>query len=144
MAFRPTRRIGAAFLGVFVIGAAVGALLVTTLQDMKLSTFLEHTSDPKKMADRINQKYVDQYHLTPEEQARIQPLTSAMAQRLSEVRNRFGVDIVTTLDDYHHRIGEQMTPEHREAYLKANEEHRKKMIRMLLPDPTTAPAEENK
>ena len=144
MAFRPTRRIAAAFLGVFIIGGAVGAILAITFQDMKLATFFEHTSDPKKMADHINQKYLDQYHLTPAEQARIQPLISAMGQRLYEVHNRFGVDILTTLDNYHHRIGEQMTPEHREVYLKGNEEHRKKMIRMLMLDPATVPADENK
>lgn len=138
----PSRKIIAAFIGVFLIGALVGGLVVWDLSDMKLSRFLNRTSDPASMAARINQKYIDDYHLSPEEQARIAPLTKEMADQLYQVRRRFGADIISTLDNYHQKIGAEMTPEHRAAYEKANIERKNRMSSLLL-DPA-APAQEQK
>jgi hypothetical protein len=131
----PSRKLALAFAGVFLIGAGVGGLLVFTLQDMRLSKFLTHTGDPKSMALRLSQKYAREENLTPDEQARIAPLTRDMADRLYQLRRRFGLDIVATLDDYHQRIGAQMTPEHRRLFDQANEERKKRMSAMLLLEP---------
>lgn len=139
MTLLPSRKVAGAFLGVFLIGAIVGGLLVTTFQDLRLSHFLVSTSDPKSMAAHINQKYVREYNLTADEQARIAPLTQEMTQRLYLTRRQFGVDIIATLDDYHRQIGDRMLPEHREAFQKANEDRRKRMGGMLLLD--SPPAE---
>ena len=141
MSLRPTRALTALFVGTFLVGGAVGALLDTVFQDMTLTDFLQRTSDPAAMAARINQKYQDQYHLTPEEQKKIQPLTADMAKHLYNVRRRFGVDVISTLDDYHRRIGAQMTPDHQAAYQKANAIRRQRMTQMLLLDPPPAPAD---
>jgi uncharacterized membrane protein len=134
----PSRKIAAAFVGVFLIGAIVGGLLVFTLQDMRLSNFLTHTSDPKTMAARLNQKYAREENLTADEQARIAPLTQDMAGQLYQLRRRFGLDIIATLDDYHQRIGAEMTPEHRRLFDQANEQRKKRMSAMLLLDPAPA------
>jgi hypothetical protein len=138
MSLFPSRKIGAAFLGVFLIGAVVGGLLVTAFQDMRLPRFLTQTGDPKTMAARINQKYITEYHLTADEQARVAPLVGEMTQKLYVTRRDFGVDIIATLDDYHRKIGDQMTPDHRLAYEQANEERKKRMSAMLLLDSSSA------
>jgi hypothetical protein len=134
MSILPSRKATAAFLGVFLIGAVAGGLLMTAFQDMRLSQFLVRTGDPKSMATRINQKYITEYNLTPDEQTRIAPLLQQMTQQLYLTRRQFGVDIIATLDDYHRKIGEQMLPEHRDAYNQANEERKKRMSAMLLLD----------
>ena len=59
-----------------------------------------------------------------------------MAQRIYQVRHQFGVDIMSTLDDYHTKIAAQLTPEHRDAYEKAMAAHRKNLSNTLLPDPS--------
>jgi len=107
--------------------------------DQRLSKFFTHTNDPAGMAQRFNQRLVTDYHMSDEEQARIKPLTAAMAQRIFELRRKFGADIIATFDDYHQQVAAQMTPEQREAYQKLNAERRQRMTEMLLPDakPTT-------
>jgi hypothetical protein len=134
MTLLPSRKVGIAFAGVFLIGGLVGALLVGAFHDMSLSRLFVSTADPKSMAARIDQKYVQQYQLTADEQARIAPLIREMTQRLYFTRRQFGVDIIATLDEYHGKIAEQMTPEHRAAFQKANEERRKRMSSLLLLD----------
>ena len=134
MSIFPSRNVTATFLFVFLIGTVVGGLLVKAFQDIRFSQFLVHTADPKSMATRINQKYLTEYNLSQDEMARIEPLTQQMTQQLYLTRRQFGVDIIQTLDDYHHKIAEQMAPEHREAYEKANVERRARMSSMLLLD----------
>jgi hypothetical protein len=140
MSIFPSRNVTVTFLFVFLIGTVVGGLLVKAFQDIRFSQFLVHTADPKSMAARINQKYATEYQLTPDEMTKIEPLTQQMTQQLYLTRRQFGVDIIATLDDYHHRIAEQMIPEHRAAYEKANVERRKRMSSMLLLDQAPADA----
>jgi hypothetical protein len=134
----PSRKIIAAFVGVFIMGAAVGALLITTFQDGRLTKFLASTGDPKSMAARINAKYAKEENLTPEELARIAPLTEEMTQHLYEQRRQFGIDIISTLKEYHEKIGDQMTPEHRQAFQLANQERERRMSALLLLDDASA------
>lgn len=142
MSILPSRKVTAAFIAVFLIGTLVGVFsTIDYLQmqnDAKLSLFMKRTNDPVSMAARINQKYATDYQLTPDEQSRIAPLTKEMAEHLYQVRHQFGVDIVATLNDYHEKIGEQMTPEHRAAYEKANEDRKTRMNALLQLD-TNAP-----
>jgi hypothetical protein len=121
-------------VGVFLIGALVGALLHWSVSDMRFSRFLTNTGDPKTMSARISQKYIKEYNLDADEQARIAPLTQQMAQQLYLTRRQFGVDIISILDDYHHRIGEQMSPQHRAIFEQGNVERMKRMSAMLLLD----------
>ena len=134
MAMRPTRKIIADFIGVFLIGALAGGLVTWSYTDTRLSTFMSRTNDPDRMVARIDKKYADEYRLTPDEQSRIEPLTKEMTRRLYQIRRQFGVDVIATLDDYHGKIAEQMDATQREAYEKANEERKKRMSVMLLPD----------
>ncbi len=129
-----SRKITAAFAAIFIIGVLVGMLIAWDLADTKLSDFMKKTGDPTSMVARIDQKYSKDYQLTPDEQSRIHPLTKEMAQHLYQVRQQFGMDILATLDDYHQKIGEQMTPAQREAYDKANADRKKRMSAMLLLD----------
>ncbi len=138
----PSRKITAAFIGVFLIGAIVGGLIMMDYTDVRLSRFLNRTGDPNAMALRINQKYADDYELTTDEQNRIAPLVKEMAQHLYQERHQFGADILGTLDEYHRKIGEQMTPEQRAAYEKANDERRKRMS-SLLSDPAPSTQAQN-
>jgi hypothetical protein len=134
----PSRKLIAACVGVFVLGAAVGAWLIATFQDARLNKFMTSTGDPKSMAARINVKYAKEEDLTPDELARIAPLTEEMTQHLYEQRRQFGIDIISTLKEYHQKIGDQMTPEHRQAFQLANQEREKRMSALLLLDDASA------
>jgi len=151
---RPTRKIIVEFIGVFLIGAGAGGLATWSYtdtelsgmqisdagpprppaSDTQLSTFMSRTNDADSMVARMNKKYADEYHLTPDELSRIQPTIKEMARHIFQVRHQFGLDIMSTLDDYHQKIAEQLTPEHRAVYEKAIDEHRKKLNSMLLLD----------
>jgi len=131
-----SRKVIAAFVGVFFMGAGVGALVMKDFSAQRISNFINYTGDPASNAARINQKYVHDYHLTAEEQARIAPLVREMTQHLYEERRQFGVAIIKTLDDYHEKISVQMTPEQSAAYSKVNEERKKWLTNLLLSDPT--------
>ena len=139
----PSRKITAAFIAIFFIGAMAGAIIEWDLTDSKLPNFLKKTGDPASMADRINKRNAKDYQLTPDQQSRIEPLTKEMTERLYQLRHQFGVDVISTLDDYHGKVAEQMTPAQREAYGKANEERKKRMSEMLLPD-QSSPAQTQK
>jgi uncharacterized membrane protein len=132
---RPTRKIVAEFIGVFLIGGLAGGLVTWSYTDTQLSSFMNRSNSPEGLAARINEKYQSDYHLTPEEITRIQPDILAMARHIYLVRHQFGLDILSTLDDYHHRIAVQLTPDHRAAYEEAQAARKKKMTAMLLPDP---------
>jgi len=103
--------------------------------DAKLAQFMSRTNDPDKMIARINEKYATDYHLSPEELQRIQPLIQDMAQKVSKIRHQFGVDIITELDTDHQKIAEQLNPEHRAPYLQSCEERKKQLRIILLLDP---------
>ena len=143
MAMRPTRKIIADFIGVFLIGALAGGLVTWSYTDTRLFTFMSRTNDPDSMVARINKKYADEYHLTPDELNRIQPTIKEMAQHVYQVRHRFGLDIMPTLDEYHQKIAAQLTPDHRAAYEKSIAERKKKLTSMLLPD-QSSPSQETK
>jgi hypothetical protein len=131
---RPTRKIIADFVGVFLFGALAGGLVTWSYTDTQLSSFMSRTNDPDSMVARIDKKYVEDYHLTSDEINRIQPTVKEMAQHIYQVRHQFSLDMMTTLDDYHQQIAAQLTPDHRAAYEAAIAEHRKKLAAMLLLD----------
>ena len=137
MAMRPTRKLTAEFVGVFLIGALAGGLLTWSYTDTQLSMFMSRANDPDSFVARINKKYAEEYHLTPDELNRIQPTVREMAQHMYQIRHQFGLDVMATLDDYHQKIAEQLTPEHRAAYEKAVAERRTKLNNLLLPDPSS-------
>jgi len=64
----------------------------------------------------------------------VQPTIQEMAQHIYQVRHQFGIDVISTLDEYHQKIAEQLTPEHRAAYEKAVADCKVKLTSMLLPD----------
>jgi uncharacterized membrane protein len=132
---RPTRKIIAEFIAVFLIGAIAGGLVTWSYTDTQLTSFMSKTADkPDAMVARINKKYIDDYHLTPDELTKIQPTVTAMAQNIYSVRHQFGVDILATLDKYHDQIAGQLTPEHRDVYERAIAERHKKLTTILLLD----------
>ena len=143
MAMRPTRKIIVEFIGVFLIGALAGGLVTWSYTDTRLSTFMSRTNDPDSMVARLDKKYVDEYHLTPDELNRIQPIINEMARHIYRERHQFGLDITATLDEYHLKIATQLTPEHRAAYEKSIAERKKKLNSMLLPD-QSSPTQEQK
>jgi uncharacterized membrane protein len=135
MAMRPTRKIIAEFVAVFLIGALAGGLVTWSYTDKLASTFLSRAADkPDSIVARVNKKYADELHLTPDELSRIQPMIVEMAQRTYQLRHQFGLDFMATFDEYHQKIAEQLTPEHRAAYEKATAEHRTALNNLLLPD----------
>jgi len=143
MAMRLTRKIIADFIGVFLIGALAGGLVTWSFTDTRLSTFMSRTNDgPDNMVARLNKKYADEYHWTPDEISRVQPQVKEMAQHLYQVRHKFGLDIMATLDEYHPKIAAQLTPEHRAAYEKVTAERKTKLANMLLDQ--SSPSQETK
>jgi hypothetical protein len=135
-----SRKLTLSFVGTFLIGAAAGALLMWDLTDTQLARFMNKTNDSETMQSRINQRYAKDYQLTPEQQAKIAPLVNEMSQHLTQVRRQFAVDILGTLDDYHQKIGQQMTPDQRAAYDKSNAARKQRLSALLLIDPTAASA----
>ena len=121
------------FAAVFLIGTVAGGLVMWDFTaDSELSKFMTKTNDSDSvMVARINQKYITEYHLTPDEIARIQPMVKEMAQHMSHIRRQFGIDIISTFSDYHAKIAEQLTPEHKAVYEQASNE-RKKVLSDLL------------
>jgi hypothetical protein len=155
MTMRPTRKIVAEFLGVFLVGLVIGGMATYSYDnaqladlpnfdgrislpkpvDTTLNTFMSRTADgPDSILARMNQKYVDEYHLTPDEMTRIEPTLKAMSLDIYTVRHQFGVDIMGTLDKYHAQIATQLTPDHQVAYQAAMAERRKKLSSLLLLD----------
>ena len=131
-----SRKLAGEFAAVFLIGAVVGGLVAwDCTTESKLTDFMTKTNDSDSvMVTRINQKYVDEYHLTPEEIDKIQPTVKEMAQKMSHIRRQFGIDIISTYGDFHDRIAEQLTPDHRAAYEKASNERKKQLSDLLKLD----------
>jgi uncharacterized membrane protein len=134
MSTRTTRKIIVDFIGVFLIGALAGGLVTWSYTDTQLSSFMTRTNDPNTFVVRVNKKYADEYHLSADELSRIQPQIKEMAQQIYQVRHQFGVDMMAKLDEYHQKIAEQLTPEHRAAYEKAMADHKKQLGGILLLD----------
>ncbi len=144
---RPTRKIIFDFVGVFLIGGIAGGLVTWSYVNWsntgaQISSFMNRTNDPDRMVDRMNKKYAEEYHLSPDELNRIQPTIRDMARDIFRVRHKFGIDIMATLDSYHQKIAEQLTPEHRAAYLKAMAERKTELASMLLDQ--SSPGQEQK
>jgi uncharacterized membrane protein len=142
---RPTRKIIAEFVAVFLIGAIAGALVMRwTFTESQVTTFMNKTADkPEAMVARMNKRYTDEHHLSPEELQKIQPTLLEMAQNIYQIRRQFGTDMIAALDKYHQQIAEQLTPEHRAAYEQAMADHRKNLSAALLPD-QSSPSPETK
>jgi hypothetical protein len=135
VAARTSRKLIGEFAAVFLIGVIVGGLFVWDYTDTTISQFMSKTSDPDSViVARINQKYATEYHLSQDELNRIQPLVLEMAEHTSQIRRQFGVDILANADQYHEKIAQQLTPEHRAAYEKATQERMKQLSALLLPD----------
>jgi hypothetical protein len=139
----PSRKLAATFFAVFALGAVVGGLVVYNMGTTRFSTFLDRTSDPDSLAQRIDKKLAAQYHLDDGEQQRISPITREMAQDLFQERRDFATKVLATIDESHAKIAAQMTSDQRAAYLKDNELRRQRAAAMLLPSsnaPGTGPA----
>jgi uncharacterized membrane protein len=133
-----SRKIIADFIGVFLIGALAGALITWSVStwsaDTQLTAVMSRWNNPDTLEARINAKYAHDYQLSPEEVRKIQPLVKQMALDIYKVRHNFGVDIISTLDNYHAQIAAQLTPEHRTAYEAKMAERKQQLTELLLND----------
>jgi len=129
----PSRKLAAIFFCVFVLGAVVGGLVVYNMSSVRFSQFLDRTSDPDSLAQRIDKKLTAKYQLDSDEQARIAPITHELAQNLFQIRQKFGSDVLAAMDSAHAKIAAQMTPDQRAAYLKDLQAKRPTTAAMLLP-----------
>jgi hypothetical protein len=129
-----SRKLIAEFLGVFLIGVAAGAVLISSRSDAQLIAAMGHWNDPDTLEARISAKYANEYHLSPEEIEKIKPLTKELAQDLYKVRHQFGVDILNTLNRDHAAISAQLTPEHRNAFEAKTADWTGKLSAALLGD----------
>jgi hypothetical protein len=136
----PSRKLAAMFLCVFVLGAAAGALLEINFADPRFSTFLNKTSDPTALAQRVDKRLISQFQLDADEQKRIAPLTQEMAQNLYQLRRKFATDVFAITDAAHQKIAAQMTPAQRDAYVKDLVARRQRAVAVLMPPATTAGA----
>jgi len=124
-----SRKLIAEFIGVFLIGGLAGGLLTSSLSETPLTTAMSRWNKPDALEARINAKYEHDYQLTPDEMAKIKPLTKQLAQDLYKIRHQFGVDIVSTLNHDHAAIAEQ-----RAAYESKTTELTNKLSADLLGD----------
>jgi hypothetical protein len=129
----PSRKLAAMFFCVFVLGAVAGGLLVYDLSPMRFADFLNRTTDPDYIAQRVDKKLAAQYHLDADEQARIAPATRELGQRLFQIRQKFASDVLAALDVSHAKIAAQMTPQQRDAYLNDMAVKRQQHVIMLMP-----------
>jgi hypothetical protein len=129
-----TRKIIAEFVGVFLIGAVTGGLVVSSFSNHDLDRFMSRTNNPGVMTEVIQKRYINEYKFTPDEIAKTQPLVSDMVKNVFRVRHRFGVDMLATLDKYHAAIEAQLTPEHRALYDAKMADRRKELTTLLLLD----------
>jgi uncharacterized membrane protein len=129
-----SRKLIAEFIGVFLIGALAGGLIAWCVTDTHLTNFMNRTNNPDVLEARINKKYAEDYQLSPDELARIQPLIHQMAQNIYKVRHQFGADILSTLQNYHAQIAAQLSPEHRAIFEAKMAEHDKQVSALLLTD----------
>jgi hypothetical protein len=139
--FTATRKLITDFVVVFLLGAVVGGLVMWSYQDTQLTSFMSRSNNPEVLVARINEKYARDYHLSPEEIQRAQPLIREMAQHIYQFRHQFGVDIISTLDRYHAQIADQLNPEHKAAYQAIMADRHKKMSTLLLLDPGSPTAD---
>lgn len=135
----PSRKIIAEFVGVFFIGALAGGLVTWRVTDgqmteSQISAAMNRWNNPDKLVERINQKYADEFHLTPDEMAKVQPLVRQLAQDVYKIRHQFGLDILATLDRDHEAIAAQLTPEHRAVYEAKMADRHKELNALLLGD----------
>lgn len=133
-----SRKLAAMFACVFVLGGISGALISMNYGTLRFADFLNRTGDPASLAQRINTKLVSQYRLGADEQARIAPLSREMAQNLYALRQKFGVDVLASIDASHEKIAAQMSPAHRAAYQKDNLDRHQRAASMLMPTSTPA------
>jgi hypothetical protein len=129
-----TRKIVAEFVGVFLIGVAVGVLSSYWFTDTQLVSAMSHWNDPDLLEARIDAKYAQEFQLSPQEMEKIKPLTKQMALDLYKIRHQFGVDIMQTLTRDHAAIAAQLTPEHRAAYEAKMEQRTSQLDVVLFPD----------
>jgi uncharacterized membrane protein len=137
-----TRKIIAEFVGVFLIGALVGALIMYCFTDTQLITVMSRWNNPGALEARIDAKYAKDYQLTPDEIEKIKPLTRQLAQDLFKVRHQFGVDVIATLNRDHAAIAAQLSPEHRASYEEKVTKRTQELNDLLLGDqssPATGP-----
>jgi len=134
----PSRKLAAMFLCVFLLGAAAGALIAINFADPHFATFLNKTSDPTALAQRVDKRLASQFQLDADEQARISPITKEMAQNLYQLRIKFATDVLAALDSEHEKIAAQMTPAQRAAYIKDNEGRRQRAVAVLMPPAPSA------
>jgi len=111
-----TRILIAQFVGVFVIGALAGGMMSYSFSDTSLAKAMNRWNNADTLEAVIDAKYAKDYQLTPDELAKIKPLTKQLAQDLYRIRHQFGVDIIDTLNRDHAAIANQLSPEHRAAY----------------------------
>jgi hypothetical protein len=131
----PSGKIGAAFAGVFLIGALSGGLITWGFTDRKLATFMNNINDPDAViVERINKKYVHDYQLTPDELARIQPLVQAMAHHSNQTRHQFALAYIKGFESIRAQIAAQLDPAHRKAYEAATVKRDQELREMLLID----------
>jgi uncharacterized membrane protein len=142
---RPTSKIIAEFVAVFLIGALAGALVMRwSYTESQVTTFMNKTADkPEAMVARMNKRYIDEFHLTPDEMNKIQPTVLEMAQNIYQIRRQFGTDMIAALDKYHAEVAAQLTPEHRAIYEQAMADRHKILSGVLLPD-QSSPSTETK
>jgi hypothetical protein len=129
-----SRRIIAAFIGVFLIGAVAGGLVEQTFRDARLSSFLSRTENPDRLESHITQRLSHDYNLSAAEQARINPLTKEVAQQVYQERRQFGANVLDLMDTYHKKVEASMDPDHRPAYEQDIRKRQQKLADLLLLD----------
>ena len=144
----PSRKISITFAAVFFIGVAVGALVMWDLiyvkpdkSDVEISLFMARTNDPvDAIVKRINDKYVNVYHFSPEEVQKVQPFVEELARAISDARHGFSTQILSTMDSSHQKIAAQLSPEHRAVFEQAIADRQKQLTVLLLEKNSATPS----
>jgi hypothetical protein len=124
------------FLGVFIMGLACGALVMPQAPS-SLDKFFVRTNDPQSMSERMMKKFTEKFHLTADEQTKLQPIVLQFSVSLYEERSKFGVDTMAIEDNYHQKMFAVLSPEHRALFESSYATYREHLSRAILIPPIT-------
>ncbi len=124
-----------ALLGLFLLGAATGA--VVTLKVVK--RYIESRTNPERMSQSLLQEYQRRLRLTPEQVERIRPILQRTGREMWELRTEMAGRTFQVIRLSHEEIAAELLPEQREEFARVNKEMRERYRQPGPPAPKGMP-----
>ncbi len=125
-------KISLVFVGIFAAGAASGVLGTMRYQEMKREA---RRANADSFGPTQMQRFAGALDLTPEQQAKLQPILNETADALRKLRRESFRSGAALIADMEARMAELLTPEQRERLAVMQAEQRERM-RQRFGDPS--------